>query len=63
METNLKQLKCGGCGEENHRIYQRENGEIITECVSCKSQTEIVIEKPEIITRNNSGSGSLCVLD
>ena len=62
METNIQQLKCGECGEEKHKIYQRENGEIITECIKCKSQTEIVITEPKIITRNNFGSGSLCVL-
>jgi uncharacterized Zn finger protein len=62
METNIQQLKCGECGEEKHKIYRRENGEIITECIKCKSQTEIVITEPKIITRNNFGSGSLCVL-
>ena len=63
METNIQQLKCGGCGEEKHKIYRRQNGEIITECVECKSQTEIVVTEPKIITGNVSGDGSLCVLD
>lgn len=60
METNIEQLKCGECGEENHKIYTRPNGELITECVKCKSQTEIVVTAPKIMLRNNSGSGTLC---
>ena len=63
METNIQQLKCGECGEERHKIYRRKNGEIITECIHCKSQTEIVVTAPTIITNNVSGGGSLCVLD
>ncbi len=63
METNIQQLKCGGCGEEKHKIYRRQNGEIIAECIKCKSQTEIVITVPNIVTKNVSGGGSLCVLD
>jgi hypothetical protein len=43
METNIKQLRCGECGESRHEIYQRESGEIITECIKCKSQSEIYI--------------------
>jgi len=63
METNIQQLKCGSCGQENHRIYQRQNGEIITECIRCKSQTEIIITIPKIILRNNDGDGTLCVFE
>ena len=59
METNIQQLKCGECGKEEHKVFQRANGEIITECVCCKSQTEIVISPPKITLRNNSGSGTL----
>ena len=62
METNLKQLRCGECGEPKHRLFIRENGEIIAECIECKSQTEITIHnKPKIVLSNLSGDGSLCV--
>lgn len=60
METNIEQLKCGQCGGENHKVYTRPNGELITECCNCKSQTEIVITQPKIILRNISGGGTLC---
>jgi len=61
MEIGIEQLKCGECGEAKHCLYLRLNGEIIAECVKCKSQSEIVIIQPEIKIRNNSGMGTLCV--
>lgn len=60
METNLKQLQCGECGEAKHNVYQRPNGELITECTKCKSQTEIVVTEPKIKLQNLNGSGTLC---
>lgn len=61
METKIEELKCGQCGESKHELYLRPNGEIIAKCISCKSQSEIIITKPEIKIRNNSGLGTLCV--
>jgi len=61
MELKLEELKCGQCGEPKHYLYLRNNGEIITECINCKSQSEIVISEPKIKIRNNSGLGTLCV--
>jgi len=63
METNLEQLRCGQCGCYYHNLYKRENGEIVAECRDCKSTSEIVITQPEIIIKNNSGLGTLCVFD
>lgn len=60
METNIEQLKCGQCDQEKHRIYQRQNKEIILECIQCESQSEIVLTNPEIKIRNNSGLGTIC---
>jgi NAD-dependent SIR2 family protein deacetylase len=61
METDIKQLRCGECGETKHELYIRANGEIIAECCKCKSQSEIIINKPEIIIHHNAGNGTLCV--
>lgn len=61
MELDLKQLKCGECGEDKHKLYLRKNGEVIAECTKCFSQSEIVITEPKIRIRNNYGSGTLCV--
>jgi uncharacterized Zn finger protein len=63
MEIDLKQLKCGQCGNDRHRLYQRPNGEIISECIKCGSTTEIVISEPEIKLNNLSGLGTLCIFD
>jgi hypothetical protein len=60
IETGLQQLRCGECGETKHNLFIRRNGEIIAECIKCKSQSEIVITEPKIIIRNNSGNGTLC---
>jgi len=61
METEIKQLRCGECGESKHELFQRPNGEIVAECIKCKSQSEIVISKPKIQINNNEGMGTLCV--
>jgi acyl carrier protein len=60
METNLKQLRCGECGETKHNLYQRPNGEVIAECIKCGSQSEIVITEPKIAINNLAGFGTLC---
>jgi len=60
METNLEQLRCGECGESQHKLYVRRNGEIIAECIKCGSQSEIVVCS-KIIIKHNSGGGTLCV--
>ncbi len=60
METNIEQLKCGQCGNEKHLIYQRENGEILIECIECESTSQIIITKPKIKISNNSGLGTIC---
>jgi len=61
MEEKIEQLKCGQCGNEKHKLYIRPNGEIIVECIECESQSQIIMKKPEIIIRNNSGLGTICV--
>jgi len=58
-ETGLQQLRCGECGETKHNLFIRLNGEIIAECIKCKSQSEIVITEPKIVIKNNAGSGTL----
>lgn len=63
METNISQLKCGECSEETHLIYIRENGEIITECIKCKSMSEITCTEPKITINNLNGNGTLCIFD
>ncbi len=60
METNIKQLKCGGCGEAKHKLYIRQNEEIIVECINCKSQSELIVPKPKIEIRNVAGLGTIC---
>ena len=61
METDIKQLRCGECGGTEHELFIRPNGEIIAQCITCLSQSEIVISKPKICIKNNSGKGTLCV--
>ena len=60
METNLEQLECGQCGTKKHLVYQRENGEILLECIECGSTSEIKITQPKIVIRNVSGLGTIC---
>jgi uncharacterized Zn finger protein len=62
METEIKQLRCGECGEEDHKIYTKPTGELITECINCKSQSIISITEPKITISNYDGYGTLCKL-
>ena len=48
METNLEQLRCGQCGQKKHELFIRPNGEIITECITCKTKSVITLTKPQI---------------
>jgi len=63
METNIKQLRCGECGETKHLLYIRPNGEVITECVECGTQSQIVITPAKLEIKNHCGDGTLCVFD
>ena len=60
METNIKQLRCGECGEKKHLLYLRENGEVLSECIKCKSVSEIICPKPKMEIYNVTGNGTLC---
>jgi NAD-dependent SIR2 family protein deacetylase len=61
METKLEQLRCGQCGEKKHKLYLRPNGEIVVECVNCKSRSEITITHPKIVIGHNDGDGTICI--
>lgn len=48
-----EQLKCGGCGGEEHRVFgPKGSGEawasLILECVKCKSRSVLEIPEPRI---------------
>lgn len=63
MKANLKQLKCGGCGGENHRIYSDDKN-LFIECIDCKAITKVSASKPELIIEadEDSDMGS-CLAD
>ena len=61
METNIQQLGCGQCGEKKHELYLRPNGEIIVECIKCKSTSDITVTNPKIVIGHVNGDGTLCV--
>jgi uncharacterized Zn finger protein len=61
MEANLKQLRCGSCGELDHRLYTNPKGEVFVECLKCKNVSIISCTEPKIIINNHSGDGCLAV--
>ena len=61
MITKVEQLRCGECGQELHRLYRTKEGNLIAECCKCESQSIIKIIPAEILIRNHSGSGTLCI--
>lgn len=66
MYTKLQQYRCGNCGNTTYNIY-RENDHaqrLITECIQCKSQTEIAIKPAEIILQwGHNSNGIMCLFD
>lgn len=60
-------MRCGQCGETNHRIINVRDDDtgrdvivqLLAECVKCHSTSEIAMES-RIRIRNNSGDGTLC---
>ena len=66
MYKDIKQLKCGSCGNENFHVFQEKenNQRIISVCTNCKSQTEITIRPAEIkFNFGENSEGILCNLD
>jgi len=62
IETNLEQLRCGECGQKKHELFIRDNGEIITECITCKTKSVITLTKPKItIEFHENSTGRLAV--
>jgi uncharacterized Zn finger protein len=57
VETNLKQLKCGGCENELHKLYIRTTGEILVECTECNSVSIIYLPVPTGIGSAMSSGG------
>lgn len=61
MIINLEELRCGQCGEKKHELYLRPNSEIVVECISCKSRSEITVTHPKIVIGHLEGDGMICV--
>ena len=61
MEIDLKQFRCGSCGEIKHELYLKPTGEILVECCKCKNITIIAVSQPKITPNNYSGDGCLAV--
>ena len=61
MEINLQQLKCGSCGEENHKLYTNDKDEIFVECTKCKNVSIIQCTRPKINISSYEGNGCLAV--
>jgi hypothetical protein len=60
MDKNL--FKCGECGQELHRLYFHPSGNIIVECVGCRSQSELKADTLLSI-KNYKGPGTLTLFD
>jgi hypothetical protein len=61
MEENIKQFKCGECGEAHHTLYSNPKGEILSECINCKSVSVITFTTPKLTVDHVSGNGTLCI--
>jgi uncharacterized Zn finger protein len=45
---NCKAMMCGGCGNEDFRIYRSNDNSMYTHCMSCDSITELTTSPPKI---------------
>ena len=50
MLENLKQYRCGHCGEDKYHLYKQEdnNLDIFVECINCKNISQITVTPPEL---------------
>lgn len=48
MLEGIAKLRCGACGEDTVRIFRSPHGRIFTECIGCKSLTEMKVADPKI---------------
>lgn len=50
MITGLSQMKCGGCGGEQFKVFTADpTVEIIVECQQCKSTSTIKVSTPKLV--------------
>ena len=61
MDADLKQLKCGSCGETKHELYVKPTGEVLVECITCWNVSMISVSEPKIIINNHRGDGCIAV--
>lgn len=62
MKQNMKEMKCGACGNNKVTIYTDERHQLTAECTECKSTTDLIVRKPKIEFEFAPGSdGILCV--
>lgn len=65
MENNMKQYKCGCCGNSKYEIYQAESA-IITKCTVCLTKSMIMVKAElkvdwYIDENNKSSDGCMCI--
>lgn len=43
MKEDAKKMRCGNCGGRLFSISSLENGDLIVECSTCESTTEVTV--------------------
>lgn len=61
MKANMKKVRCGGCGNSEVKLYTNDEGEISAVCVSCRSETNLVVDPKIRFDWGDKGDGVLCV--
>ena len=62
MDTEIKKLRCGSCGETKHELYViKPTGEVLVECITCWNVSIISVSQPKISIDNHRGNGCIAV--
>lgn len=62
MIENCKAMMCGGCGNEDFRVYRFDDESFYVHCMSCESTTQLTVAPPTInLNWVGNSTGILCL--
>ena len=61
MITDAKELRCGGCGNSETKLYINDEQELFAECAKCKSVTTLTVSPKIKLDWGEGADGILCV--
>ena len=57
----MEKMRCGSCGQENHKVFLKNNGDIVLKCTQCENESIIFVIPQKLTISNHKGNGLICV--